>query len=232
MAAESSDAKAPTLIRAQPDCSTINPSQLPSLPRPLSPMFPGLIGEGESTSAHEEKGIPSVNKPQGGFVSIMSSLVNNWTCTVATLLGKWIPGDEALGEIPSSEINAEYSAQAMDYFIQQMLYNCDHVTVESFTDLIITKLNEGFATSKWTLDDVLHLEHGSCTMTETNVALIVGMKYVHCLVRLLAVELSDPVIIGEGENGNYNSRSKNLTVLLKLVCVGCVCVQVHVGCEA
>jgi len=228
MHAENSDAKAPTLIRAQPDCSTLQP---PSLARPLSPMFPGLIGEGESISVQEEKKTPSVNKPQGGFVSIMLSLVNNWTCVVATLLGKWIPTE---GEMSSSEISTEYSAQAVDYFIQQMLYNCDHVTVESFTDLIITKLNEGFATNKWTLDDVLHLEHGSLTMTESNVALIVGMKYIHSLVRLLAVELSDPVIIGDGENSDNSSRSKNLMVLLKLVCVymciGYVWVEGHYMC--
>lgn len=226
-----------TLIRAQPDCSTINLPQLPPLPRPvspqvfpplkpLSPMFPGLVGEEESTSAQQEKKTPS-NKPLGSFVSIMSSLVNNWTCIVATLLGKCIPIGGEPGEIPCSETNTENSAQAIDYFIQEMLYNCDHVTVETFTDLIITKLNEGFAASKWTLDDVINLEHGNCVMTEANISLIISMKFVHSLVRLLAVELSDSVIIGEGENSERNGKSKNLITLIKLVHLyvgGTVCV--------
>ena len=51
-------------------------------------------------------------------------------------------------------------------------------------------------------------------VTEDNVALIVAKKFLHSLVRLLAIELSDPVIGGE-ETSERANKNKTAIVLIQ-----------------
>lgn len=177
----------------------------------LSPLFPNLTGQEDSKLSQQEDK-PPVSSAQ----AILLSLTTNWSSIVATILGRCLPscGENPRGIPSDSDIKVEYNSQACDFFIQDMLYNCDYAVVESIADTIINQLNEGFAVNSWTLDDVLQLEDETVAVTENNVALIVSKKFLHSLVRLLAIELSDPVIEGEETNKRTN-RTKNMIGLIQ-----------------
>ena len=198
--------------KLQPDDGTI----AATAPR-LSPLFPHLAGEEDLKSPQQEERRP-IHSPHNGYLSVLLSLTGNWSSLVTTILGKCLPScGEAPRGIPSRSDNddkMEYNSQLCDYFIQDLLYNCDYAVIESIADTIISKLNDGFAADKWTLDDVLQLENETCVVTEANVALIVGKKFLHSLVRLLAIELSDPVIQGE-ETSERNNQNKNIMALIQ-----------------
>ena len=177
----------------------------------LSPLFPNLTGEEEPKS--QEDKIP-VTTTHTCHSSILLSLTNDWSLIVTTILGICVPscGQEPRG-IPTDN-RVEYSSQACDHFIQELLYNCDYTVAECIADTIISKLNDGLAVDRWTIDDVLQLEDDSVVVTEVNVALIVAKKFLHSLVRLLAIELSDPVIGGE-ETSERANKNKSVTVLIQ-----------------
>lgn len=180
----------------------------------LSPLFPHLTGE-EDSKAQEDK-IPA-SSSHASYSSVLLSLTSNWSSIVTTILGICLPscGEEPWG-IPNdsdNEIRVDYSSQGCDHFMQDLLYNCDHRVAESIADNIIGKLNDGFATDRWTLDDVLQLEDDTVVVTEVNVALIVGKKFLHSLVRLLAIELSDPVIGGEEASERTNKNKSVITLI-------------------
>lgn len=176
----------------------------------LSPLFPNLTGEDDSKSSQQGN-----KSTHSGYISVLLSLTNNWPSIVTTILGKCLPScGEGPRGIPTSsdnDIRVEYSSQACDHFIQDLLYNCDYTVAESIADTIIAKLNDGFAVDRWTLDDVLQLEDETVVVTEDNVALIVGKKFLHSLVRLLAIELSDPVIGGD----EASERTKSVIILIQ-----------------
>lgn len=181
----------------------------------LSPLFPHLTGEDDSKPQDTARGASTTAT---SYASVLLNLTANWSLIVTTILGISLPscGEEPRG-IPSDsddDIRAEYSSQACDYFIQDLLYNCDHTVAESIADTIIAKLNDGFAADRWSPDDVLRLEDDSVAITEVNVALIVGKKFLHSLVRLLAIELSDAVIGGDDTNERA-SKNKSVIVLIQ-----------------
>ena len=180
----------------------------PSIER-LSPLFPSLSGE-EDSKSREDK-IPVTHTGHSG---ILLSLTTDWSLIVTTILGICVPscGEEPRGI--STDNRVEYNSQACDYFIQELLYNCDYTVAECLADTIISKLNYGLAGDQWTLDSVLQLEDESVAVTEDNVALIVAKKFLHSLVRLLAIELSDPVIGGEETNERAN-KNKSAIVLIQ-----------------
>lgn len=180
----------------------------PSIER-LSPLFPNLSGEEDSKS--QEDKIPVTH---AGHSSILLSLTTDWSLIVTTILGICVPscGEELRG-IPTDN-RVEYNSQACDHFMQELLYNCDYTVVESIADTIIGKLNDGLAGDQWTLDDVLQLEDESVAVTKDNVALVLAKKFLHSLVRLLAIELSDPVIGGE-ETSERANKNKNAIVLIQ-----------------
>ena len=172
----------------------------------LSPMFPGLTADEECKSQEDKKQTTS-------HIDVLMSLTNNWPLIVTTIIGISVHSCE---KEPTADNDAKvkYSSQARDYFIQELLYNCDYSLAESIADTIIDQLNVGLASDKWTLDDVLQLEDDSVVVTEVNVALIVGKKFLHSLVRLLAIELSDPIIGGE-EAGERANKNKNVILLIQ-----------------
>ena len=181
----------------------------------LSPLFPNLTA-GEDPKSQEDK--TTASHTHTSSIDVLLSLTSNWPLIVTSILGRCLPscGEEPRG-IPSdgdNSLRGEYSSQACDYFIQDLLYNCDYAVAESVADTIIAQLNDGFALDKWTLDDVLQLEDDSVVVTEANVALIVGKKFLHSLVRLLAMELSDPVIGGEEASERVN-KNKSVIVLIQ-----------------
>ena len=179
----------------------------------LSPLFPTLTDEDKPQDVARGASTTATS-----YASVLLNLTGNWSLIVTTILGICLPfREEEPRGIPGdgdNDIRAEYSSQACDYFIQDLLYNCDHALAESIADTIITKLNEGFAADRWSPDDVLKLEDDSVVITEVNVALIVGKKFLHSLVRLLAIELSDPVIGGEEVN-ERTSKNKSVVVLIQ-----------------
>jgi len=180
----------------------------------LSPLFPNLTGEEDTKSSQQDDKKSNHNC----YISVLLSLTSDWSLIVTTILGKCLPsrGEEPRG-IPTgsdNNVKVEYSSQACDHFIQDLLYNCDYTVAESIADTIIAKLNDGFAVDRWTLDDVLQLEDETVVITEDNVALIVGKKFIHSLVRLLAIELSDPVTGGE-EAGEGTKKNKSVIVLIQ-----------------
>jgi len=172
----------------------------------LSPMFPGLTTDEECKSEEDKK-------QTTGHTDVLLSLTNNWPLIVTTILGTCVPscGDEATDD---NNAKVEYSSQACDYFVQELLYNCDYLLAESIADTIIDQLNVGLAGDKWTLNDVLQLDDDSVVVTEVNVALVVGKKFLHSLVRLLAIELSDPIIGGEEASERAN-KNKNVILLIQ-----------------
>ena len=181
----------------------------------LSPLFPNITGEDDSKPQDKAHGASGTAT---NYASVLLSLTGNWSMIVTTILGICLPscGEEPKGIPGDSDHNnkVDYSSQACDYFIQDLLYNCDPTVAESIADTIITKLNDGFAADKWSLDEVLKLEDDNVEITEANVALIVGKKMLHSLVRLLAIELSDPIIGGEEANERA-SKNKSVIVLIQ-----------------
>ena len=127
----------------------------PSIER-LSPLFPNLTGE-EDSKSREDK-IPVMHTGHSG---ILLSLTTDWSLIVTTILGICVPscGEDPRG-IPTDD-RVEYNSQACDYFMQELLYNCDYTVAECIADTIISKLNDGLAGDRWTLDGVLQLEDES-----------------------------------------------------------------------
>ena len=177
----------------------------------LSPLFPNLTDE-EDLKPKEKK--ISVSTAHTDHTSILQRLTNNWSLIVTTILGICVPSCEEEPRGIPTDHRVEYSSQACDHFIQELLYNCDYAVAECIGDTIIGKLNDGLAADRWTLDDVLQLEDEGVVVTEDNVALIVVKKFIHSIVRLLAIELSDPVIGGE-ENSERANKNKSVIVLIQ-----------------
>ncbi len=122
-------------------------------------------------------------------VDLLQPLVSNWPCLVTTILGFYPTTDVSsdscvLGSVPS-----------LDSFISHLLLNCDTEAVTVVVDTILGKMNNAMSlvgTNDLSLlsDETVWLKAQNLKLTEKNVALIVGRRFVESVVRVLAMNHS------------------------------------------
>ncbi len=122
-------------------------------------------------------------------VDLLQPLVSNWPCLVATILG-FYPTTDA-----SSESCVFGSVPSLDSFTSHLLLNCDAETVTVVVDTILGKMNNAMSVVgandlSLLTNDTVWLKAQNLKLTEKNVALIVGRRFVESAVRVLAMNHS------------------------------------------
>ncbi len=124
----------------------------------------------------------------GEGVDLLQPLVSDWPCLVATILGFYPTSDT-----PSDQTFC--SVHSLDSFTSHLLLHCQVETVTVLVDTLVRKMNEALSLPKPSdlsllTDNVEWMKIKSCSLSEGNVALLVGRRFVESAVRVLAMNHS------------------------------------------
>ena len=124
--------------------------------------------------------------------SMLLSVFTSWPCIVTTILGFCPPFLS-----PSGSIGKLSSVQILDDFVISLFLNCDKSLVSSLVSTIIAHMNKSLEANA-DLSQV-DLQGDLRGLTESNIALYVGMRFLKSVVRIMSLE---------------HSRVKNMSVEL------------------
>lgn len=135
-------------------------------------------------SCRSQKGV------SGDGVDLLAPLVSNWPCLVATILG-FCPSET----LSTNEAREVISVHSLDSFMSHLLLDCHVDTVTVVVDTIVRKMNEAIPLSgpkdlSLLSDNIDWLKIKSFDLSEENVALLVGRRFVESAVRVLAMNHS------------------------------------------
>ena len=157
----------------------------------LTAASPLLLNSAPSYKISNVDSVCSCRRRESGGVSgvdLLEPLASNWPCLVATILGFYPTSD-----CDSVTFNSVHS---LDNFTSHLLLNCDSDTVMVVVDTIVSNMNAVVPSlvdsSDMCLltDDIKWANTQNLKITEKNVPLVVGRRFVESVVRVLAMNHS------------------------------------------
>ena len=129
-------------------------------------------------------------------ITMLPHLASSWPCVVTTILG-FYPNPDAVcnSDLSTSDCYSLSTVHSVDGFTSDLILNCDRDTISSLVDTVTSKMNKAISLASSSdlslLTETIDWSKVQRSMvTESNVALVVGRRFLESVVRVLAMKHS------------------------------------------